>query len=166
MAHGEVPESWQRLLDQAGGDGTHMRLAHAAPMADSGSGGGDGKGGPGGGEPDLKNEKSPWDTAASSLESLKDNLNTALRELRTGQKGTGKKSDGVDGLASAAMQTRVFNSWEARLELTRDECAEVSDKLDKANSTMVKGEQDIVSMFGKHEAKPKKPHGGPHEGQW
>ncbi|MGI5349112.1 hypothetical protein ACQEU8_13085 [Streptomyces sp. CA-250714] len=161
MTNGAVSESWQRLLDEANGAGVKTNLASANAKA----GGGDNGGGEGGGEPDLKNAKNPWTTASGSLESLRNNVSRALGEMRTGQKGAGRFDDGVDGLESAAMQVRVFDSWLARLTLVRDECDEVSGKLEKAGTTLSGKDEEIKDQFGKYEAKPTPPPGGP-SGSW
>ncbi|GAB2802791.1 hypothetical protein [Streptomyces daliensis] len=168
-----VPERWQRLLEGAGGgsddgaggggDGAGTRLAGVDGPVGSGPGGN----GPGrdGSTGVLKSGKGPWDVAATSLESLHGNVGRALGELRDAQAGAGVGDKGVDGLESVGAHQRVFQSWEARLEVARGECEELKDKLAKAGSDFYKTDQAVKDAFAAQETKPIPPPGGP-SGSW
>ncbi|MDW6059305.1 hypothetical protein SAZ11_16385 [Streptomyces sp. FXJ1.4098] len=156
-----LSERWQAYYDAAGGTDSgdkdvQTRLASADGNKGDGKGGSDG---------DLKSSKGPWNAASNALDDLRRNATTALGDLKHGQEGAGVASKGVEGLESTSMQQRVFNSWEARLTVVRDECAEMSEKLKKAGTDFANQDDAIFDLFNTQKTRPIPPPGGP-SGSW
>ncbi|MDX3232986.1 hypothetical protein [Streptomyces sp. ME19-01-6] len=156
-----LSERWQAYYDAAGGTDTGGKDVQTRLASADGDKGG-GKGGSGG---NLKSSKGPWDAASTALGDLHRNAVTALGDLKHGQEGAGVASKGVEGLESAAMQVRVFNSWEARLTVVRDECAELKGKLQKAGNDLANQDEAIEALFKAQDTRPIPPPGGP-SGSW
>ncbi|MEU0812694.1 hypothetical protein [Streptomyces sp. NPDC005970] len=161
MGDSGLSERWQAYYDAAGGTDTddksvQTRLASADGNKGDGKGGGDG---------DLKSSKGPWNTASTSMDDLRRNAVRALGDLQHGQQGAGTASKGVEGLESTSMQQRVFNSWEARLEVLRDECGELMGKLKKAGNDLANQDDAIEALFKAQDTRPIPPPGGP-SGSW
>ncbi|WP_432037491.1 hypothetical protein [Streptomyces cucumeris] len=157
-----LSERWQEFYATAGGtdtdrDGVRTRLA--------GANGEKGAGKDGVGDGDLKSSKGPWNTASTALGDLHRNAVRALGDLRHGQDGAGVGGKSVAGLESTGTQQRVFNSWEARLSVVRDECAELMGKLTKAGNDLAKQDEAIEKLFKEQKTRPVPPPGGP-SGSW
>ncbi|NUS88378.1 MAG: hypothetical protein HOY75_38175 [Streptomyces sp.] len=156
-----LSERWQAYYDAAGGTDSgdkdvQTRLASADGNKGGGKGGSDG---------DLKSSKGPWNTASNALDELRRNATTALGDLKHGQEGAGVASKGVEGLESTSVQQRVFNSWEARLTVVRDECGELMGKLQKAGKDLANQDEAIETLFKAQDTRPIPPPGGP-SGSW
>ncbi|AYG81410.1 hypothetical protein DWB77_03556 [Streptomyces hundungensis] len=117
MSTAAYPESWQRLLDQAGPPpAPSLHLASAAP------GGGD-----------LHHTPKPWNDAAGAAHSLRTDTDTARSGLITAHAGLDTSGAGL--LSVTALKT-VLTSWEQRLGAVRDECADLEPKLREVARTM------------------------------
>ncbi|MCT9091244.1 hypothetical protein N4G70_20605 [Streptomyces sp. ASQP_92] len=119
MGTAAYPESWQRLLDQAGpppAPSLHLASAPAPP-----SGG------------DLQHTPKPWNDAAGAAHSLRTDTDTARSGLTTAHSGI---DTGTAGLLSATVLRTVLTSWEERLAAVRDECGALEPKLREVARTM------------------------------
>ncbi|WP_141713048.1 hypothetical protein [Streptomyces sparsogenes] len=155
-----LSERWQAYYDAAGGADIGGKAVQTRLASADGN-----KGGGKGGDGDVKSSKGPWNTASTALDDLRRNAATALGDLRHGQQGAGVGGKGVEGLESTAIQQRVFNSWEARLEVVRDECGELMGKLKKAGNDLANQDEAIEALFKAQDTKPIPPPGGP-SGSW
>ncbi|MEV8527533.1 MULTISPECIES: hypothetical protein [unclassified Streptomyces] len=127
MSTAAYPESWQRLLDQAGPPSPTMRLASATP-----SGG------------DLQHTPKPWNDAAGAAHSLRTDTDTARSSLTTAHADI---DSGTTGLLSVTALKGVLTSWEERLAAARDECGSLEPKLRAVAATMGHTDHTVQSSI-------------------
>lgn len=126
------PESWQRLLDQAGpppAPPLHLASTSTSPSTSpspsTSTGGGD-----------LHHTPKPWNDAAGAAHSLRTDTDTARSGLITAHSGIDGIDTGAAGLLSVAALKTVLTSWEERLAAVRDECGSLEPKLREVARTM------------------------------
>ncbi|WP_159401696.1 hypothetical protein [Streptomyces sp. NRRL F-5053] len=142
-------EEWAGLKRDAS---SRMRLA-GAPAAGwpSKAGGSDG----------VKSSKNAWSAAGEGISGLRSGIRKALKDLETGQQGTGAKGT-VGGLECAAAQRELHASWEVYVEAVNRRCGELAEKLEKAGNHHYKNDAETEEAFRHTRTKVESPdgHGG------
>ncbi|MFJ6073045.1 hypothetical protein ACIQFU_19710 [Streptomyces sp. NPDC093065] len=93
----------------------------------------------------MRSDKATWSGAGGALGELQESLGKALARLADGQTGLGKES----GCLTAAVQERVYESWERRVKDISELCDGLAEVFEKTGNDQLRTDEAIKAEIAR-----------------